>query len=345
MTPSRSLLLFLSTLPAAAAMAQTPAREPHKQFPTAPPPPYVTPDTPQGTGRYPAVMEADPGLVTHTVYRPANMAALGAEKLPIVAFANGGCVNVGNRFRYFLSEIASHGFLAIAIGPMAAKEAESAVTSSVVRNPPAPGSPAALAKTQGGVGSGRPSETTARQLLDAVDWAIAENGRKGSRFEGRIDTGKIAVMGQSCGGLQAIDAAHDPRVTTLGVWNSGTFPGEGRGWAMAAAPKADKAYLKALRVPTLYITGEPADVAFPNAEDDVDRIEAPVFRAWKDQTGHLGTYREPNGGVYGQIAVSWLRWQLKGDLAASRMFVGPDCGLCTQPGWHVKRKGLGAAPR
>src|SRR5690349_8882844 len=106
MTPARSFLIALAALCAASAQAQN-TRAPHKRFPLAPPPPYVSPETPRGSGRFPAVMEADPGLVTHTVYRPAELAALGQEKLPVLAFANGGCVNVGNRFRYFLSEIAS----------------------------------------------------------------------------------------------------------------------------------------------------------------------------------------------------------------------------------------------
>lgn len=336
MKPARSLLITL--LAACAAQAQD-VREPHKRFPMAPPPAYVSPDTPQGTGRYPAVMEADRGLVTHTVYRPVNLAALGKEKLPIVAFANGGCVNVGNRFRYFLSEIASHGFLAIATGPIGAKEAESALSSGENRNPPAPASPAALVREPLPPGAQRPAPTTAKQLLDAVGWAIAENTREGSMYQGRIDTSKVAVMGQSCGGLQAIDAAHDPRVTTLGVWNSGAFPKDGFAWAIAAA-KADKADLKTLKVPTLYVSGEAADVAFPNAEDDFVRLEVPAFRAWREQTGHAGTYREPNGGAFGQVAVAWLRWQLKGDSVASRQFVGPDCGLCTKPEWKVKSKNL-----
>lgn len=336
MKPAPYFLIVL--LAAAAAQAQDP-RAPHKRFPMAPPPAYVSPDTPQGTGRFPAVMEADPGLVTHTVYRPANLAALGKEKLPIVAFANGGCVNVGNRFRYFLSEIASHGFLAIATGPIGVKEAESALSSSANRNPPAPTSPAALVREPLPQGSQRPASTTAKQLLDAVDWAIAENSRKGGKYEGRIDTTKVAVMGQSCGGLQAIDAAHDPRVTTLGVWNSGTFPEDGYSWALAAA-QADKADLKTLKVPALYVSGEPADVAYPNADDDFERLEVPVFRAWREQTGHAGTYREPNGGAFGQVAVAWLQWQLKGNLVAARQFIGVNCGLCTKPEWKVKSKNL-----
>jgi dienelactone hydrolase len=337
MKPAATLFVLLAI--AGAALAQD-IRAPQKRFPMAAPPAYVSPDTPQGTGPWPALMESDPGLAGHTVYRPADLAALGREKLPIVAFANGGCSNVGNRFRYFLSEIASHGFLAIATGPVGASEAESALNSAENRNAPAPGSPAALASEPAPAGGQRPSPTTAAQLLDAVTWATAENTRKGGKYEGRIDTGKVAVMGQSCGGLQAIDAAHDPRVTTLGVWNSGAFPKDGFAWSLAAA-RADKADVKTLRVPALYVSGEPADVAHPNADDDFAIYQGPAFRAWREQTGHAGTYREPNGGAFGQVAVAWLQWQLKGDQAVARQFVGADCGMCKKPEWKTSSKNLG----
>lgn len=344
MKPAQSILFAVVTLVAATSSHAQNTREPHKRFPTAPPPAWVSPETPQGSGRFPAVMEVEPSLATHVVYRPANLAALKNEKLPIVAFANGGCVNVGNRFRYFLSEIASHGFLAIATGTMGPKEAESSLSSSDNQNPPAAGSPAALGVKHAETGQ-RPAATTAKQMIDAIDWAIAENKRKGGKYEGRLDTTSIAVMGQSCGGLQAIDAAHDPRVTTLGVWNSGSFPTDGFAWRLAAS-RADKADVKSLKVPALYVSGEPSDVAYPNADNDFELLQVPAFRAWKEQTGHAGTYREPNGGAYGQVAVAWLQWQLKGDSQAARQFVGPQCGLCTQPEWKVKSKGmdsLGAA--
>lgn len=328
----------------AAAMAQSTvgARPTAPVFPVAPPPPYVTPETPQGTGKFGALMESDAGLATHTIYRPANMAALHGAKLPIVAFGNGACVNVGNRFRYFLSEIASHGYLAIATGPIGPAAAESTASSSDLRGMPAAGSPGAAQKGPLAAGQSVPADTTAAQLLDAVTWAIAENSRAGSKYYGRLDTGKVAVMGQSCGGVQAIDAAHDPRVTTLGVWNSGAFPKDGQAWKIAAA-NADKAVLKTLHTSAIYISGEPSDVAFKNADDDYERIDGlPVFRGWREQTGHPGTYREPNGGEFGTVAVAWLQYQLKGDKEAAKMFVGPDCGLCKKPNWHVKSKNLKA---
>jgi dienelactone hydrolase len=322
-----------------AATAQD-ARPPAPVFPTAPPPPYVSPDTPQGTGKFPAVMVADAGLPTHTIYRPANLAALGAEKLPVVAWGNGACVNVGNRFRYFLSEIASHGFIAIATGPIGPADAESSASSSSVRGKPAPNSPAALRTPSSPPISFTPADTTAAQLVDAIDWAVKENSRPGSPYFGKLDTAHIAVMGQSCGGLQAIDAAHDPRVTALGVWNSGLFPNDQQAWNIAAA-NAPKSVLKTLRVPAIYVTGEPSDVAYKNADDDFDRIEGlPVLRLWREKTGHTATYREPNGGAFGPVAVAWLQWQLKGDKAASHMFLGADCGLCGKPEWHVRKKNL-----
>jgi hypothetical protein len=48
-------------------------------------------------------MESDPGLATHTIYRPADLGALGDYKLPIVVWGNGACANAGKRFRWFLT--------------------------------------------------------------------------------------------------------------------------------------------------------------------------------------------------------------------------------------------------
>jgi dienelactone hydrolase len=338
--PTLLVLTALACMGCALAQSTVGASSAAPVFPVAPPPAYVKPSMPQGSGKFGAVMEADVSLPTHTVYRPANLTALGGEKLPIVAFGNGACVNVGNRFRYFLSEIASHGFLAIATGPIGVPTVESAVSSGTTRGAPAAGSPGALHKGPLKAGEKRPADTTAQHLLDAVTWAIAENSRTGSQYYGKLDTTKVAVMGQSCGGIQAIDAAHDPRVTTLGVWNSGAFPIDGMAWTIAAA-NADKATLASLHGSAIYISGEPSDVAFKNADDDYARIETiPIFRGWREQTGHSGTYREPNGGEFGVVAVAWLQFQLKGDQEAAKMFVGPDCGLCKKPNWHVQSKNL-----
>ena len=66
---------------------------------------YVTPETPQGTGPYKAIMATDPGASGFVLYYPGDLKALGATKMPIVLWGNGSCTYVGNKFRNFLTEI------------------------------------------------------------------------------------------------------------------------------------------------------------------------------------------------------------------------------------------------
>lgn len=350
-TPAATLCRIATAWAATAAMAwaQT-AAAPAASSPAdpepGPAPAWVPHDQPLGSGRFPAVTLSDPGLPTHTLYRPRDLAALGSEKLPLVVWGNGACVNTGNRYRQFLSEIASHGFLSIAIGPIRGPEAESSRSGSAVRGDPAAGSVAAVMAAGGRLPAPTPEArvtppyTMANQLADAIDWAMAENARAGSPLAGRIDTTRVAVMGHSCGGVQAIDAARDPRVTAYGVWNSGLFPDDARSWSVAGA-RVGKRDLPLIRKPAIYISGQSTDVAFRNADDDFARIEgAPVVRAWLAGSGHGGTYREALGGAYGRVAVAWLSWQLKGDAKAAAEFTGVTCGLCARPGWNVRRKGL-----
>ncbi|MFN0124646.1 MAG: alpha/beta hydrolase [Blastocatellia bacterium] len=293
-------------------------------FAQAPAIPYVTPDTPFGTGAYKAMMEVDAGLPTHTVYHPKDLAALKGKKLPVIVWGNGACANAGNRFRQFLTEIASHGFLAVAIGPIGPKEMEAA---------PQPAPPPQPGVTPSPPNRGAPA-TMSSQLIDAINWAMAENTRKGSPYYGKLDAKKIAIMGQSCGGVQAIKASLDPRVTMTIAWNSGLIPRQS-----PAMEWVEKDHLNKLHAPIAWFNGDPGDVAHNNAKDDFERTtQVPALFAWREGMGHSGTYREANGGELGKIAVAYLNWRLRGDKQAAKMFVGADCGLCRDKSWHVFKK-------
>jgi dienelactone hydrolase len=111
-------------------------------------------------------------------------------------------------------------------------------------------------------------------MQTALDWAVKENAKASSPYHNKLDPEKIALMGQSCGGLQAIANSTDPRIKTTIVWNSGLFPDGSIGTSLSAATKAT---LSKMHAPVAYINGGPADAAYVNALDDMKHIEAPLF--------------------------------------------------------------------
>jgi hypothetical protein len=274
-----------------------------------------------GTGPYPAVKEMVASLPDHVVYRPADLAALGSRKLGILIWGNGGCSADGASARHHLAEIASHGYVAIAPG--------------TIRSGPGAPAPTTAARAPNPAGQLPPVATTSADLIAAIDWAYAENKRAGSPFFGKLDTAKLAVAGHSCGGLQALEVAPDPRIRAVIINNSGVFAD---GSNPIPGITVNKAMLKRLHTPVLYILGGPTDIAYPNGMDDFRQIDTvPVMVANLD-VGHGGTFGKPNGGAVASVAVDWLDWQLSGDKRAAARFTGKDCGLCTDPAWKIERK-------
>jgi hypothetical protein len=259
------------------------------------------------------------------VYRPASLAALEEAKLGIYAFGNGACTDDGASARLHLLEIASHGYVAIAPGGIHNGPGKT-------ERPPRPAA---------GTGPGALAATRATQLREAIDWVLAENAREDSPYFNRVDPNAIAVSGFSCGGLQALANAGDPRVATAVIMNSGLFNDGPRAMGGIAASKD---LLKDLHFPTLYILGGPTDIAYANGMDDFARIEHVAVAVANIDKGHGGTYWEPNGGAAARVVLSWLDWHLRGDEEARRMFVGSDCGLCRDPAWQLQSKGLEGLP-
>ena len=280
------------------------------------------PDT-EGTGAFPALKEEDPRLPDHVVYRPKDLSKVAPGQLGIIAWGNGACAADGAGSRLHLVEIASHGYVVVAPGGIHSGP------GSTPMPPPAPGA------------QGFQLQTTSADVKAGLEWALAENTRTDSPYYGKIDPNKIAVSGFSCGGIQAIALAADPRVKALIVDNSGTFPDDAN---FLSALNVNKATLKTLHTPVLYILGGPKDIAYNNGMDDFQRIDhVPVMVAAND-AGHGGDFLRPNGGPSAKVAVAWLEWQLRGDKAAGAYFAGQDCGICEDPQWTVQRKHFPEAP-
>lgn len=262
-----------------------------------------------GSGAYSAIMLAEPSLATHTVFRPQDLTTFNQNrKLPIIVWGNGACANSPWEHVNFLSEVSSHGFLIVAIG---------------------------LMPQEGKKGDGK---STSKQLIDGIDWAIAQNKDPKSPYHNRLDVSKIAVSGMSCGGLQALEVASDPRVSTVVICNSGILdiPGNGR----SAMPDLKKENLNEIHTPTLYMLGGEKDIAYANGMDDYRRINhVPIFMANMD-VGHGGTFSQPHGGEFAKVATAWYKWQLKGDSEAGKMFSGDMPLLSKNAHWRIKKKNM-----
>jgi hypothetical protein len=248
-----------------------------------------------GTGMKPAgafatVVENDPGIADQTVFRPEP---LGMIKHPVLAWGNGGCMKSNSGFSEFLLQLAAEGIVVIADG-----------------KPSATGS----------------SNQDGSQLIKAIDWAEKENERPCSKYYHKLDLGAIAVSGQSCGGLMAINSSDDKRITTAMPMNSGLMAADATLYAAQHAPMA-------------IINGGSSDIAYDFGNQTFEAINNIPIMVANIPVGHGGTYREDNGGEMGKMAIAWLRWHLLKDEGGTGkgMFIGDSCGFCNSE-WDIKWK-------
>ena len=244
-----------------------------------------------------------PGLV---VFRPAALDAFPKkDTLPVMVWGNGGCGIDSTHFSGFLTTIASHGVLVI--GPVPQE------------------------------GAARRQET-ADDMRAAIDWAEKENARTDSPLKGKIAVDRVAAMGTSCGGFLSIALGADPRVKTIGVFNSG-IQNAAPGGRPSPQPGADA--LPKLHGPVLLLNGSDPDFLMGASAATFEAINhVPEFYGARHNAGHSATYFHPGGGEFANVASNWLLWTFKGDKKAGAMFVGKNCSLCTNSNWDVRSKGI-----
>ena len=315
-----------------------------------------------GTGPYKAIMMEEATLTTHTIFRPQDLSKFGKKNLlPIIVWGNGGCANSPSGHINFLNEVASQGFLIVAIGPSNYQQQEAprpGQTGDVPRMgggmPGGMGGQRPQGAPQGGMGGGMPrmggmgggmpqmgggmgggmSMGDPEGLKQALEWAIAQNADKNSPYYQKLDLDNIAAAGMSCGGLQALHMSADERIKTILVMNSGFFGTD------ESEDKASLAKMKQKSV--IWILGGSTDIAWENGNDDFKRMSGtmPACLVSLDGIGHGGTYMQPNGGDYAKVAGAWLKWWLKGDKEASTMFTGSEPGVSKMEGWMIERKNI-----
>lgn len=254
-----------------------------------------------GSGPYKALAATEESLPDFVVYRPEYIqkAVKREGHLPVLVWANGGCMNSSIHHERLLTEVASHGYIIVAIGALQMTVEE---------------------RTH--------EHTPDDELLKALNWISAQAKTKGSDYYRKVDLNKVAAGGQSCGGAQTFRVADDSRIKTYMIVNAGMGD-------MTMAGASTKS-LENLHGDILYIIGGESDVAYENAILDYDRINhVPVAFANHESAGHGGTFAEEYGGSFARMALDWLDWQFKRE-DNSAIFLDND--LSGYPGWTMKAK-------
>jgi hypothetical protein len=208
------------------------------------------------------------------------------------------------------------------------------------------------------------------QMGLAIDWAEKQ---KGTKEWGHLDLSKIAAGGQSCGGLEAAVMALDKRVTTIGIFNSGSriasmsgggksggigglmgklmgggkgTGGKGKGM-MGGLPIPNGGKIpngSAFKVPTFYFLGGPSDASGAKGNADYEAMPAgvPAWAGDYESKGHGGTYMQKYAGTYGTLAGHWLKWVFFGDRESAEFF---KMDKAAAAGWtNLSKKNLDKIP-
>ena len=318
-----------------------------------------------GTGPFKSEVVGDASCPGFTVYRPQNLKELVASQgtLPVIVYANGACFNHNVEMRLLLSEVASYGYVIAAIGPydeedvmaqwrgvlrsaypetkgevimangekilpLTAEERQAREEQQAKQREEAARKAKKSKKQQPEAPVFR---TYPKMLLEVLDWLTDQNAASGSEYYHCLDLDHVAAMGQSCGGAQVLGVAHDYRIKTCVMLNSGIGDMEMMG--------STKESLKNLHQPMFYMIGGPGDIAYANAQKDYERIadNIPVVML-NSKDGHSGTYYEKYGGNYAKAVIKWLDWQLKGQVGQSALFLDDEYLKMKFPEWQGVRK-------
>src|SRR5262245_55988841 len=218
-------------------------------------------------------------LPGYNVYRPSDLDATGGT-LPIVVWANGGCVRHDATWKPLLEQFAACGLFVVAITAPPDRE----VTME--------------------------DRTTAEDQARAIDWAFEQNVKAGGTFAGRLDVDRVVAAGNSCGGITSLVlAGMDPRVRAVFVL-SGSSVGP-TATREEAAEVMDK-----VKVPVGFAVGGGEDLANPQARQDYDLLAAgiPAYVASRATGDHITVSTDVAIlGEVAEIGANWIAFAVSGD--------------------------------
>lgn len=258
----------------------------------------------------PITKETSASLPGYNIYRPAEMKS-GAP-LPIIAWANGGCVRADATWKTILERWAGAGYFVIA------------VTTLPGADPKAPG------------------QFKVDDQAAAIDWAIKENGNSGSPYAKHLDVGRVVAAGNSCGGMTSLTlAARDPRVKSVFIL-SGSSVGPNPTTETASA------VMSKVSAPVVFVVGGPEDMARKPANLDYsllhDGIAAMVVSRSSGEHRTVSTDPAIQSDA-ADIGLNWFRATLFKDKKAIDALRTTLCEKCDRNTWSAESKNLGTATK
>ena len=158
-----------------------------------------------------------------------------------------------------------------------------------------------------------------REILEALDYLIAQNGSVSSKFFGKLNPDKIGLGGHALGASAAINAASDSRITCVAPISPAPASVSGVIGPMFLVAASHKSTFSPEMVRhTIYSNSKVATIfgIIANAAD-TDFVS--------------------DGGKARGYLTAWFRYLLQNDDKARKAFL-EDCELCNNANWHVERK-------
>lgn len=260
--------------------------------------------TPASSRSLDTTTELPATLPGYRVYRPADLDATGA-RLPVIVWANGGCVWFDGIWAPLLERWAAAGFFVVATAE----------------------SPPDLAQV-----------STAEDQAAAIDWALQQNKKAAGPYAGHLDVERVVAAGNSCGGITSLGlAGQDDRVKAVFVL-SGSSVGPG------ASREAAAAVMSRVRVPVGFAVGGPEDIAASQADQDYDLLPdgVPGYVAHRSEGNHptVSTTASILEEEVAEISVRFIDLALYGTKSARRELLDNPCPSCAPDTWSVTAKHL-----
>lgn len=154
-----------------------------------------------------------------------------------------------------------------------------------------------------------PQRATA--LMAAIDTIISENTRGGSPLQGKVDTGRMAIMGHSMGGGGTLIAANT---------NSNRLKA-----AIPLCPWNGDSNFSGVTVPTMIISGQLDSIAgiASHAVPFYAAITGATYRSYVEMSGadHFIANNPLLSPVVARYALSWLQIHVNGDARYQKFLV------------------------